>query len=762
MLLWLLTIGAAPTIAQVTDRIPDPLAHFGFQPGDDRELANWTELTRYYDRLAGVSDRVTIDTIGTSTGGLPMVVLTVTSPANHGRLEQIRETHLRLADPRTIPDATTLDSLRAEARAIVLLTSHIHSTEVGAGQMPANLLYRLASSGEPEIERILDDVVLIVVPSLNPDGTELIADWYQRYVGTEFEAIPPVELYHPYVGHDNNRDWYALTQKESQLVVEHVHTPWRPMIVHDVHQMGSQGARLFVPPYVEPYEPNIDSLLISAIDHAGTFIADALREEGKTGVVTSSQYDLFTPARAFSHYHGGVRILSETASAWAATPIFLRDGDLVGNADFDPRRASENFPEPWEGGVWDLRQIVSYQESAALALLRHASAYRGFWIDTFYEVNRRAVDKWAAWPDYWVLPAGQQNDTGLASILRILTLGGVEVHRSLEAVRAGSETLPAGSFVIPMRQPYASWAQTLLEVQDYPFTPGDGSAVPYDVTAHTLPLLMGVQAFQVDGDFPVPLSGPIDRVGDVHLETPFGLSAYEAPRIAIYQGWKEPITAGWSRWLLDAHGIPFTALQDDDVRAGGLEQRFDVIIFQDQLPRDIADGWLRGEMPSEYTGGIGRNGLLALRRFVERGGRLVTIEASTELAIGLFNLRIDGRPWPEQPGLYIPGSIVRLDVEPGAQEVWGDAGGVAWFSRQSRAFTLFDRRIEVLARYGTGNPRLSGLVIGGEQIAGQPALVRANVGRGSVVLFGFQPNYRGQSQATWPLLFRAIAGDPDA
>lgn len=758
-LLCLLVAAALPVV--LAAQVPTPLAHFGFQPGDDRKLANWDELTRYYDRVAELSDRVAIDTIGSSTGGLPMVVLTVTSPTNHERLEQIRATQLRLADPRTIADSATLDSLRAEAKAIVLLTSHIHSTEVGAGQMPANLLYHLATANEPEVGHILDDVVLILVPSLNPDGTQLIANWYRQHVGTRFEAIAPVELYHPYVGHDNNRDWYALTQKETQLIVEGVHTPWRPMIVHDVHQMSSNGARMFVPPYVEPYEPNIDPLLISAINEVGAFMAGELREEGKTGVVTASQYDLFTPARAFSHYHGGVRILSETASARSATPIRLRAGELVGSATFDPRSPSDNFPEPWLGGTWDLRQIVSYQESAALALLRHAAKNRDFWVDTFYEVNRRAVEKWPDWPDYWILPDHQPNPTGLASILRILTLGGVEVHRTLQPVSAGSETFPAGSFVIPMRQPYASWAQTLLEVQNYPFNLGGDESPPYDVTAHTLPLLMGVRALQLDGHFPAELAGPIDRV-DVVLEAPSALSPSRAPRIGIYQGWMESLAAGWTRWLLDAHGIPFTALKDADIRSGRLEERFDVIIFQDQPPIDIVEGWSRREVPAEYVGGVGREGLAAVRRFVERGGRLIAIETSTELAIELFDLRIDERPWAGRAGFYIPGSIVALDIDAERQEDWGDGGGIAWFSRQSRAFTVSDRRTQVLARYGAGDPRLSGLVLGGEQIAGHPALVQTSVGRGSVVLFGFQPNYRGQSQASWPLLFRAIAGDPES
>src|SRR5690606_18358537 len=173
----------------------------------------------------------------------------------------------------------------------VLLTSHVHSTEVGSGQMPANLVYRLATSEDPEVLQILDRVILLVIPSLNPDGTELLSNWYRQYLGTDFEGTNPPELYHPYIGHDNNRDWYAFTQVETQLTVERAHNVWRPMIVHDVHQMGATGARMFVPPYVEPFEPNVDPLIIAGINQLGSYMAAELITERKAGVVTNAQSD---------------------------------------------------------------------------------------------------------------------------------------------------------------------------------------------------------------------------------------------------------------------------------------------------------------------------------------------------------------------------------------------------------------------------------------------------------------------------------------
>ncbi|MEX2584067.1 MAG: M14 family zinc carboxypeptidase, partial [Gemmatimonadota bacterium] len=753
--LLLLLFVASPLQGQAG--VPTPESHFGYTPGADRELANWDELTAYYARVAEASPRVSLDTVGTTTRGLPFVMFTITSPENHARLDQLREVQLRLADPRTIGSPEELERLKEEARTIVLVTSHIHSTEVGAGQMPANLIYRLASSNEPDVLEILDRVVLLHIPSLNPDGTQLVSDWYRRWVGTEFEGSPPIELYHYYTGHDNNRDWYAFTQVETRLTVEKAHNVWRPMIVHDVHQMGSTGARIFLPPYVEPFEANVDPLIVAAVNQLGSYMAAELTTQGKKGVVTSAQYDLFTPARAYQHYHGGVRILSETASARLATPVKLAPEDLTDGRGFRARVPSMNFPAPWPGGEWGLPQIVDYQESGVMALLRNAARNRPFWVENFYEINRRAAEKWDAWPAYWVIPAEQENDLGVGAVLRILTMGSVEVHEAEADFVADGRRFPAGTFVIPMNQPYASWAQTMLEVQDYPDLfdyPGGPPTRPYDVTAHTLPLLMGIAAVPIDAPIDIPLSEPISGV-EVTYTPPAGLQGPDAPRIAMYSGYREPMSAGWTRWVFDQHGIRFDELEDDDVRAGALTSRYDVIILQDQSDAQIVQGWRSGQVPPEYTGGIGSEGVAALTQFVRNGGRLIAVESATDLAIRAFDLPIRNQVADLSPSeFYIPGSILRLALTPDhpiGRSVSPE--GVAWFWRSSRSFNVLDPDVRVVARYGSGEPRLSGWVLGSSYIAGRPAVVEARVGEGSVVLFGFQPNYRGQSIATWPLLF---------
>ncbi|RMH21450.1 MAG: peptidase M14, partial [Gemmatimonadetes bacterium] len=300
--------------------VPTPDAYFGFELGSDRHLADWTQLTAYYEVLAERSPRVRIDTLGLTTRGRPFVMLTVTSDANQARLDELHDVQMRLADPRRVSGPDELERLLETGRTVVLITHAIHSTEVGGAQTAARLLHRLATSDEPRIREILDNVILLDIPSLNPDGTEWVVDWYMQHVGTEFEAAPMPWLYHFYVGHDNNRDWYAFTQFETQHTILGAHNAWHPQIVHDIHQMGGNGARIFFPPYIDPIEHNVDPAITTAVNMLGTYMAAELTRQGKAGVVVNAIYDGFTPARAYQHYHAGARILSETASARLATP----------------------------------------------------------------------------------------------------------------------------------------------------------------------------------------------------------------------------------------------------------------------------------------------------------------------------------------------------------------------------------------------------------------------------------------------------------
>jgi hypothetical protein len=761
-MLTLLLLSVVPFSSRaLAQTVPTPRAQFGFDIGEDRRLADWDQLTAYFEKLAA-SPRLTVDTIGTTTMGRPFVMLTITSAANQARIAELHDIQMRLADPRRVNGAAELERLLESGRTVVLITHSIHSTEVGGAQMAARLAWRMATSDEPRIREILDNVILLDIPSLNPDGTQWVSDWYNQYLGTEFEGTAPPWLYHFYVGHDNNRDWYAFTQKETVATITGAHNAWHPEIVHDIHQMGGNGARIFFPPYSDPVEPNVDPALIATLNQLGAYMAADLTAQGKAGAVINAMYDAWTPARAYQHYHGGVRILSETASARLATPVEVDSASIRGGREYDAATSSWNFPLPWRGGRWGLPDIVDYQEAGALALLTNAAKNRRFWLESFYRINERAVKGWDRWPAAWVIPAAQANGEGLAYVLRILTMGDVEVQRATAPFTTEGRAVAAGDYVIRMKQPYASFAQTMLEAQQYPDLreyPGGPPKRPYDVTAHTLPLLMNVEAWPARSlPAGIALSEKIP-VRDFAFELPAALSGRNAPRIGLYKSWQEPIPSGWTRWTFDAHGLAYDTIKDTRIRAGDLRRSYDVILLQAQRSSSIRNGNREGSLPAAYTGGIGDAGVAALREFVEQGGRLVAIEDATDFAIETFSLAVsDATAGLGPQDFYIPGSILALDLDttdPLAAAM--PAAGSAWCGTGSRAFDVRDPAIRVVARYGAGNPLRSGWLLGPERVAGRPALVEARVGEGSVVLFGFQPDYRSQSVATWPLLFNALS-----
>ena len=743
-------------------QVPTPASVLGFTPGTDRELANWTEMLGYYEVLAQSSDRIVLDTLGSTTDGRPFVSLTITSPGNHARIDELRAIQMQLADPRTIRGAAELERLLDQGRTVVLITHGIHATEVGGSQTAANLAYRLASSNDERVRQILDEVILVQIPSLNPDGMEWVVDWYDQWKGTEYEAAPLPWLYQRYVGHDNNRDWYAFTQVETQLTVEKAHNAWHPQIVHDIHQMGGGGARIFFPPYTEPWDPNIDPGLTAAVSQLGTYMAAELTAQGKSGVVVQAMYDAYTPARAYQHYHAGARILSETASADLATPVDVDPAEIGGGREYDAASRSWNYPDPWEGGRWGLPEIVDYMESGAMALLTNAARNRRYWLENFHAIGQRAIQVAEGEPEAWLIPADGVDPSAVDYALRVLAMGDVEVHRAEAPFTADGARYEAGTWVVPMRQPYASFAQTLLERQEYPDLreyPGGPPKRPYDVTAHSLPLLLNIEAVPVYSPIGVALSEGI-APPDFDFRLPPELVGEAAPRIGIYKGWRESMEAGWTRWVFDQHGLAYDTIHDARVRAGDLNADFDVILFQDQSPEMIRDGFGEGTLPSEYTGGLGAEGLRSLRDFVRNGGRLVAIEEATDLAVDLFDLGVSNSVERLPPqDFYIPGSLLGLDLEDGLFAQGLNPSVASWFWRTSRAFELTDPTVRVLARYSE-QPLLSGWALGPERVAGRPALIEADVGQGTVVLFGFQPNYRGQSMATWPILFRALAGPP--
>src|SRR5215472_8344940 len=274
--------------------VPAPEEVLGFRPGDDRKLASWAKVVEYYQTLAATSDRVRFAELGKTTMGAPFVMATISAPENLARIEEYKKIQDQLADPRQLPgderDRRAAD-LIARGKTIVMITCGIHSDEVGSYLSGMLIAYRLASSDEPEIQEILKNDIVLLVPSLNPDGVDIIKNWYDQTLGTPYEGTDPPRLYHKYTGHDDNRDWYAFTQVETQLTVDKIHNVWHPQIIHDIHQQGEYGSRLFLPPYMKPVEPNVPHQLVEGYTELGNYIAKEMRARGFKGITTDSTYD---------------------------------------------------------------------------------------------------------------------------------------------------------------------------------------------------------------------------------------------------------------------------------------------------------------------------------------------------------------------------------------------------------------------------------------------------------------------------------------
>ena len=299
----LLSFTAGIHADSTTDRVPSPASFLGFEVGADRKLADWHQISAYFNQLALVSDRVRVDTLGTSTLGRPFILLTISSPENLRRLDEYRAIQRKLADPRTIASAEERRRLLEKGRVIVCITSAIHAVEVGSGQAPLRIAYRLAHDSGESTQRILREAIILLIPSLNPDGLQAVVDWYQSTVGYPWEGTGPPFLYHPYVGHDNNRDWYTFTQQETQLAVTKVFNVWHPQITYDVHQQGPFASRIFVPPWLDPVDPNIDAIIAQESNEIGASMAADLTAAGKKGVAINAMYDLWTASRG-PRYHG--------------------------------------------------------------------------------------------------------------------------------------------------------------------------------------------------------------------------------------------------------------------------------------------------------------------------------------------------------------------------------------------------------------------------------------------------------------------------
>ncbi|MEO8677954.1 MAG: M14 metallopeptidase family protein [Vicinamibacterales bacterium] len=873
---------SARPAAQAPSSIPAPEQYFGFKIGAEGELARYPKILEYFQLIARQTDRVKYEELGKTTMGNSYPLLRISSPQNLKNFDRLVEINRRLADPRGLSDAEAR-RLALEGKPFYFVYATIHSTEVSNGQAIINIVHRLATDNSAQTREILDNAVVLMVPSQNPDGQVLVIDHWYKTKGTPFARVFP-DLYHKYVGHDDNRDWFMFTQKETRLNIEMVQNKYKPIITHDMHQQGSNGARIFVPPFTEPFDPNMHPLLRQGQSTVGAAMASALLSEGKEGVAWEDAYDMWSPARQYMVYHGQPRILTEIANSNLADPIKTPNGKPMG---WQESRA--HFPVPYTKDTWTLQQQVDYGVTVALAGMQHVAKYGHEWLYNFYQVHRDWVN-FTGGPYAFVVPADQRDPYGVFEMLDILQFGAVEINRATAPFTANGKQYGAGSFVIKTAQPYGAFAKTMLEKQNYPdlrLFPGGPPEPPYDVTGHTLWMLTGATVDAIDKPFdatlelvkakitPAASTAPA-RPKAAYLVGPESYGAFkmvaelQKANVPVYRAsakfdnhapgtWIIPSTAaaqpivekaaretglvvtgvdvapavegerlkagtrvglyraagnmpgGWAMWSLEQYGINHEVMKAQDF-AGDLNAKYDVILLPSGTTKARMLNGLNPKTndPAEWSWafGIGDAGWANLKKFVDNGGTLLAIGSAVETARDLLDLPIEaalpqaaprfgrgaaGAAAAATPGnaeaelkdafssparlmqtlrdkvadpeslFYCPGSLLNNEFDPNNPVAWGMPAAWPVFFEDDQAYRLrpgFGIETKVVSRYPRQKVLASGWLLGEEYLKDQANIVSFKVGKGNVVTFGSQIDFRAQTRATYKLIFNAIFHGP--
>ncbi len=441
-----------------------PEQFLGFKVGADKKLADYTQITGYFQKLATETNKMKLVTIGESTQKKPILMAVISTPENLAKVDRWKEIARKLKDPRlTSPDEAK--KLAKEGKAIVMITGSLHSTEIGASQASMELAFDLVTGKTFfDANKILGDTIVLLIPTINPDGVQMVVDWYKKYLGTQYESSSMPWLYQPYAGHDNNRDYYMQNLVETRAESRVQYQEWLPQIHVDQHQQGSSGSRLFIPPYMDPPLPNINPLVWRVVNLVGTNMGLDLTRHGMSGVANGRSYTAWYIGAADDTpwLHNVAGILSEAASVRLAAPIHMEPSE-ISNSYY---RKMLDFVDPWPGGWWRLRDIVEYDIVLTKSAIKTAGLNKEDILNTFYQMNKLAVEKVELNQPYaFVIPAKQHDTPTMLKMLDVLMMGGVEIHQAKADFVANDKLYGAGSFVVKMAQPYKPYAWALLEKQ---------------------------------------------------------------------------------------------------------------------------------------------------------------------------------------------------------------------------------------------------------------------------------------------------------
>ncbi|TLP80725.1 M14 metallopeptidase family protein [Maribacter sp. ACAM166] len=856
--LLLFLIGTSKIHAQ---NIPNPNDVIGFEIGSDFHLATYQQSITYFKKLAEASDLVEMRYAGKTSEGRDWNYVLISSPENLKKVEHYKSISQQLAHPQGL-SREMAKQLAEEGKAIVDISGGLHASEVAGAQHIITLAHELVSKAdEKKFKVILDNVILVLWPSLNPDGQDIIANWYLGNVGTPYETAPTPWLYQKYVGHDNNRDAYMLNQLESR-VVGRTWREWEPSIIHVHHQSSPFPTRIWLPPFAEPIAPQTPPIVAREVNMIGMAIAQELETEGLPGAVHMGKgFDAWYPG-----YIDYMPVMQNIPSFWTETALYrFATPHLYTIRDFPKDRADLRveslYSSPWKGGWWRLKDAMQYMQTASIAVLDYASKYKETLLFNKYQSGIGVIEKYKQEPPYaYFIKQKQRDPVRPVELLRRLAFNGVKISQLDKAILFEGMNYPKGTWVIPMAQEFGELVRQLMDVQEYPDlreSPDGPLEQPYDAAGWTLPYqmeleviaamspltealneaLIPVKGIALDADQEgqgdlskvdfvggagfntnevaagiVPLPGSVKGSGGTLFLNPKENNTFRVvgeamnkglpllydsktqsygiknanrsqiqtwikeyavngllrssssktkltSRIAVYDPWTASMDMGWTRWLLDSFGIPYTIIRNTDVVNGTLNDRFDVILMASEGPGVIENGFQKGMAPPQYAGGLSGKGTRNIESFVSEGGTLVCLNKSSDFAINALHLPVRNNIKDvERSAFFTGGSIMEVENNNQHPVMAGMPEKSSVFVFDSPVFqTKEGFKGEVLARYQEkGSPLLSGYLVGEEYMNNNAAALDVHYKKGHVVLFGFQPQWRGQPMGTYRSLFNAL------
>ncbi|MCX5761801.1 MAG: M14 family metallopeptidase, partial [Gemmatimonadetes bacterium] len=882
---------ALPFAAIAQGKLTTPKQFFGHEIGEDYWLPNYTQFAKYWETLAKESDRMVLDTIGLTAEGRPQLMAIVSSPENIKNREKYRQIAERLSHAEGLTEAQA-KALAKEGKSIIWIDGGLHATEVlGANQL-IETSWQFMSQNDEETLRILNDVIIVFVQA-NPDGMELVANWYMRESDPKKRNMQIPRLYQKYIGHDNNRDFYASNQPETINMNKAMYMTWYPQIMYNHHQTGPAGTVMFAPPFRDPMNFNIHSQILTGLDQVGSAMHARFVAENKPGVTMRNGMLYSTwfngGLRTTAYFHNIIGLLTETIGNPTPGRIPLVPDKLIRSAD---------LPLPIQPQEWHFRQSIDYSVTANRAVLDFAQRFRESvlfrnWQMGSEEIAAGNTDSWTVWPKRldavkkaiadaaparpaadagggrfagfqgaapvdpkfaqglrtpelrdprgYIISSAQSDFPTALKFVEKLQRNAIIVHRANAAFTVAGTSYPAGSIVVKTAQAYRPFVIDMFEPQDHPDDfkfPGAPPTPPYDNAGYTLALQMGVHFDRVltafdcpcdriepsrlvtapagvvakggswklspvqndafsavarlqkagvdvyrafDGNFYVANNGksrPVAELAARELgvtfaegKRPAGAQKLTTPRIALFDRYGGQMPSGHTRWLLEKFGIPSTDIFPQELDAGNLRAKYDVIIFPDgSIP---AAGGRAGRgggggggapdtasLPAEYrktTGSVTVDKTVPqLKAFMEAGGRVVTIGSSTSLAqhLGLpveSYLTEGGKALPQEK-FYVPGSILKASFDTTAMVTKGMDATANVFYDNSPVFKLGPdaaaKGVKRIAWYDKA-PLASGWAWGEKYLEGGTAIAQASVGSGTLYLFGPEILFRGQPHGTF-------------